>query len=297
MLRAWSRATEQPRAAIRADPSALDAPAVGNAARDGYRRLPRCGECIVVDHDANGERAARDALAVGAVAGVDIDRCLRDRIADRAADAASRQWQWHGSPAFAVRGAAYAVTADGATAPPTTGLPWNSGQVPSPFGSALPTRKETPMLTLYFAPGSSAMAPHIALHEIGAPFESRPLSFQKKQNRDPAYLAINPEGKVPTLLIDDRPLTEVAAILFYLARRFPNSACCRRTTAKPRRRRCRGCRLSRRQCIRRGARERSMRAASMRWRIGGWVRGNGRWESIRSPTSTCSDCSGGSAAG
>ena len=42
------------------------------------------------------------------------------------------------------------------------------------------------MLTLYFAPGSSSMAPHIALHEIGAPFESRPLSFHKKQNRDPA---------------------------------------------------------------------------------------------------------------
>lgn len=77
------------------------------------------------------------------------------------------------------------------------------------------------MLTLYLTPGTSSMAPHIALHEIGAPFESRPLSFAKKENRTPAYLAINPEGKVPTLLIDERPLTEVAAILFYLARRFP----------------------------------------------------------------------------
>ena len=67
------------------------------------------------------------------------------------------------------------------------------------------------------------MAPHIALHEIGVPFESRPLSFAKKENRTPAYLAINPEGKVPTLLIDERPLTEVAAILFYLARRFPEA--------------------------------------------------------------------------
>jgi glutathione S-transferase len=79
------------------------------------------------------------------------------------------------------------------------------------------------VLTLYFAPGSSSMAPHIALHEIGTPFESRPLSFGKKENRDPAFLAINPEGKVPTLLIDGRPLTEVAAILFYLARRFPEA--------------------------------------------------------------------------
>ncbi|HVC58794.1 MAG TPA: glutathione S-transferase family protein [Acetobacteraceae bacterium] len=79
------------------------------------------------------------------------------------------------------------------------------------------------MLTLYFAPGSSAMAPHIALHEVGAKFEAVPLSFGKRENRTPAYLALNPEGKVPTLLIDGRPLTEVAAILFYLARRFPEA--------------------------------------------------------------------------
>jgi glutathione S-transferase len=79
------------------------------------------------------------------------------------------------------------------------------------------------MLTLYFAPGSSSMAPHIALHEIGVPFESRPISLAKKETRTPAYLALNPEGKVPTLLIDGRPLTEVAAILFYLAKRFPEA--------------------------------------------------------------------------
>ena len=77
------------------------------------------------------------------------------------------------------------------------------------------------MLTLYFAPGSSSMAPHIALHEIGASFESRPLSFARKETRSAAFLAVNPEGKVPTLLIDGRVLTEVAGILFYLAKRFP----------------------------------------------------------------------------
>ncbi|MBR0666054.1 glutathione S-transferase family protein [Roseomonas hellenica] len=79
------------------------------------------------------------------------------------------------------------------------------------------------MLTLYCAPGSSSMAPHIALHEICIRFDLRPLSFARGQNRDPDYLAINPEGKVPTLLIDGRPLTEVAAILFYLARRHPRA--------------------------------------------------------------------------
>jgi len=79
------------------------------------------------------------------------------------------------------------------------------------------------MLTLYFSPGTSSMAPHIALHEIGVPFESRPISLARKENRTPAYLAINPEGHVPTLLIDGRPLSEVAAILFYVARRFPEA--------------------------------------------------------------------------
>ena len=77
------------------------------------------------------------------------------------------------------------------------------------------------MLTLYFAPGSSSMAPHIALHEIGVAFEAKALSFARRENRSAAYLQLNPEGKVPTLLIDGRPLTEVAAILFYLAKRFP----------------------------------------------------------------------------
>lgn len=78
-------------------------------------------------------------------------------------------------------------------------------------------------LTLYFSPGSSAMAPHIALHEIGAPFETRLVSLARKAQHAPEYLALNPEGKVPTLLIDGRVLTEVAGILYYLARRFPEA--------------------------------------------------------------------------
>ncbi|HUB97611.1 MAG TPA: glutathione S-transferase family protein [Stellaceae bacterium] len=79
------------------------------------------------------------------------------------------------------------------------------------------------MLTLYFSPGASSMAPHIALHEISVPFEARPLSFSKREQRNPAYLALNPEGKVPTLLIDGRPMTEVAGILYYLAKTHPQA--------------------------------------------------------------------------
>lgn len=77
------------------------------------------------------------------------------------------------------------------------------------------------MFTLYFKPGSSSMAAHIALNEVGVPFEAKYLSPLKGEQRTPAYLAVNAEGKVPTLMIDGRPLTEVAAILLYLARRFP----------------------------------------------------------------------------
>ncbi|MGZ3376890.1 MAG: glutathione S-transferase family protein [Phenylobacterium sp.] len=79
------------------------------------------------------------------------------------------------------------------------------------------------MLTLYYAPGASSMAPHIALFEVGAAFEGRPLSFGKNENRTPEYLAINPLGQVPTLVIDGRALTEVAGILFYLAKAYPQA--------------------------------------------------------------------------
>ena len=79
------------------------------------------------------------------------------------------------------------------------------------------------MLTLYFSPGSSSMATHIALNEVGAPFELKLTALHQHANRDAEYLAVNPEGKVPTLMIDGQPLTEVAATLWYLARRYPEA--------------------------------------------------------------------------
>ena len=65
------------------------------------------------------------------------------------------------------------------------------------------------------------MAPHIALHEIGVTFTPHPLSFARNETRSADFLALNPEGKVPLLLVDGQRLTEVTAILFWLARRFP----------------------------------------------------------------------------
>lgn len=79
------------------------------------------------------------------------------------------------------------------------------------------------MLTLYMAPGSSSMAVHIALHEAGCDVALRQVSLARRETQSPGFLAVNPEGKVPTLLVDGRRLTEVAGILFYLARRFPEA--------------------------------------------------------------------------
>jgi glutathione S-transferase len=79
------------------------------------------------------------------------------------------------------------------------------------------------MLTLYFTPGASSMAPHIALHEVGAKFDAVPIALGKKEHRSAEFLAINPEGKVPAFLIDGRLMTEVAGILYYLARRHPEA--------------------------------------------------------------------------
>jgi len=75
----------------------------------------------------------------------------------------------------------------------------------------------------YFCPGSSSMAVHIALHEVGASFEPHVVSLAGKQTRTPEFLTINPAGKVPVLTVDRRPLTEVAGCLFYLARRHPEA--------------------------------------------------------------------------
>jgi glutathione S-transferase len=79
------------------------------------------------------------------------------------------------------------------------------------------------LLEFYFAPGSSSMAPHIALYEVGAPFERRPMSFARREAHEAWFLALNPEGKVPVLLVDGRALTEVAGILWYLAKQYPEA--------------------------------------------------------------------------
>ena len=152
------------------------------------------------------------------------------------------------------------------------------------------------MYTFYHAPGSSSMAVHIALHEVGAAFEGRTISFAHRDQDPPEFRGLNPEGKVPTLVIDGRPLTEVAGILYYLARRYPEAALLPfgdieaeaqvvswmsfiASTVHP-------------------ARRQGMDHAQAVYRLADHAAGErarGRSARIRSPTSTCSACSGASA--
>ncbi len=77
------------------------------------------------------------------------------------------------------------------------------------------------MLKLYFSPGSCALAAHIALEEAGATYEAVRLNFAQDEQRKPAYLNVNPKGRVPALVTDQGIITENPAILAYVAQSFP----------------------------------------------------------------------------
>ncbi len=77
------------------------------------------------------------------------------------------------------------------------------------------------MLKLYFAPGSCALASHIALEEAGAAYDAVRLNLANGDQRTPDYLAINPKGRVPALVTEHGVLTETPAILAYIAQTHP----------------------------------------------------------------------------
>jgi glutathione S-transferase len=77
------------------------------------------------------------------------------------------------------------------------------------------------MFTLYFTPGSCALASLIAFEEAGAPLRLELVDFRQTAQRSPAYLAVNPKGRVPSLVCDAGTLTETPAILAFVAQRFP----------------------------------------------------------------------------
>jgi glutathione S-transferase len=80
--------------------------------------------------------------------------------------------------------------------------------------------------TLYYSPGACSMAAHIVLREVGAQFDLELISVRDGATSQTPYLAINPKGRVPALAIggQERVLTELPAILVFLARRYPEVA-------------------------------------------------------------------------
>src|ERR1700676_384488 len=81
----------------------------------------------------------------------------------------------------------------------------------------------TKMLKLYYAPGTCALASHIALEEAGAGYTTERLDFKSNQQNSPEYLAINPKGRVPALVTDRGILTETPAMLAFIAQSFPQA--------------------------------------------------------------------------
>jgi|SRR5882724_4830268 len=78
-------------------------------------------------------------------------------------------------------------------------------------------------LTLYHAPNTRSSGALILLEELGAPFELRVLNMKAGEQRQPAYLAVNPLGKVPAVTHGDALITEQVAIFLYLADLVPRA--------------------------------------------------------------------------
>lgn len=81
----------------------------------------------------------------------------------------------------------------------------------------------TSPLTLYYAPGTCAQSVLIALYEAGADFELKTLNFSENEQRSPAYLTVNPKGRVPALVTPRGTLTEAPALLLYVAQTYPQA--------------------------------------------------------------------------
>ena len=78
-------------------------------------------------------------------------------------------------------------------------------------------------MILYYSPTACSTAPHIALEEIGVPFEARRVDLAKGEQTSPEYLAVNPQGRVPALVVDGRTVTELPALLTYIASLKPEA--------------------------------------------------------------------------
>jgi glutathione S-transferase len=82
---------------------------------------------------------------------------------------------------------------------------------------------EAAMMTLYYAAHTCALATHIALEEVGVDYTTVRIDFATSEQRSPAYLAINPKGRVPALVTERGIMTETPAMLAFVAQSFPRA--------------------------------------------------------------------------
>lgn len=78
-------------------------------------------------------------------------------------------------------------------------------------------------ILLYYSPQSRATGARVMLEELGAPYDLHVLNLKAEEQRQPAYLAVNPLGKVPAIKHGDALVTEQIAITIYLADLFPEA--------------------------------------------------------------------------
>ncbi|WP_256451729.1 glutathione S-transferase [Luteimonas sp. NJZ50] len=76
---------------------------------------------------------------------------------------------------------------------------------------------------LYYAPGAASMLVHWLLIECGHPHELQLVDTATGAQKHPDYLALNPDGVVPTLVLDGEPMAEAAALAMTLADRHPQA--------------------------------------------------------------------------
>lgn len=75
-------------------------------------------------------------------------------------------------------------------------------------------------IKFFYTPQSSADRVHGTLHALGVPYEEVRVNLRAGEQRTPEFLAINPNGKVPTLILDGTPMFESVAIQIALGERY-----------------------------------------------------------------------------
>lgn len=89
----------------------------------------------------------------------------------------------------------------------------------------MPAPSHTPKVKLHFSKGSSSLAAHILLTEVGARFKAVEVSIAARDHQSPGFLAINPKGRIPALETPQGVITENPAILEYVATMHPQADC------------------------------------------------------------------------